>query len=127
MTGERIITLENVCAGSLIIWGAFVANPYVDTFLKNPALYAGMSQLYNNEIFWGTFYILAGIIALITSFKIHPKYGALVVGIAYTSLCTLYFRGDFESQGWGVFGFFGFCSLIKSWRYGWKFLKVSNG
>lgn len=115
MTGKKYLTLENVSAGISVIWGGFIVNPFVTTFSKVPQLYAPMEKVTTNEVFWGGLYVAAGIAALALSYFARQASAALLMAIVLILLGTLFFLGDPESQGWGVYGFLGLCNFIR-WR-----------
>ena len=127
MTGERHTTVENLAALYAILWGFFIANPLIDSFAKNPRLYAPMLQLMPSEAAWGLIFSFSGVIALLYAYTNRRRHAAFVMGITFTAFSVLLLIGDIQSPGWVFFGLIAVFNFIH-WRYmRWKSAKVSNG
>lgn len=114
MTGEKYFTVESLSAGIAIVWGIMTANPSVDTFAKNPKLYAPMIYLCPSEALWGVFFVLCGLTALVLNFK-QKYYAALLMFVFFAFMATFFFIGDIESNAFGVYGLIAVFNLIH-WR-----------
>jgi len=51
----------NLSVGFTLIWGAFLAWPYTETFKIFPRLYDPMRSIYDSEYFWGGGFIATGL------------------------------------------------------------------
>lgn len=125
MTGKRFITVSNLSAAIAIIWGIFVANPWVDSFAKNPKIYAPMAWFCSYEILWGAGFALSGITALIFIRRGRPDWASLLLGNVFCAMASLFFLGDSGSQGWGVYGVIALANIIQWEARTWK--TSSNG
>ena len=99
MTGEKIITVPNLCSWLVAVWGAVVLSPYSDVFPKNPTLYGTMTGLVNSEAFWGGLWTSWGLIGLVFAILGRPRWTAFSVFTATMMLSALYFIADPQQPG----------------------------
>lgn len=120
MTGEKIITVENMTAGFAIIWGAFVANPSNSMFARNPTLYGPMLLIVPYEAFWGLLFIVTGFVAIIFTISQRPEMAALLLSVLYIFFGGLYFVGDVASPAWALYGLIAVCNFIHYKGIKWR-------
>jgi hypothetical protein len=117
MSGAKHITVANLSCWLAVIWGAFVLNPYVCTFAKNPKIYAPMAEITPYESIWGAAFVALGIVGLIFSYAGKRKRTSMMMAIVFIFTAALFFLGDVESQGWGIYGAIGLFNFIQ-WQWG---------
>lgn len=127
MRGEKHTSVENLSALYAILWGIFILNPFVDTFDRNPRLYAPMLELVAFESFWGLIFGFAGFASLILIYTKLIDAAAAVNTVIFTAFAMFLFFGDYTSPGWSLFGLIAIFNFIH-WRLSkWKSAKDSNG
>jgi hypothetical protein len=128
MTGEKHLTVQNLAAFYAIGWGIFIGNPLIDSFAKNPRLYAPMLELIPFESIWGIFFGFCGVIALIFSYTDNRKLAAAVMSIVFLFFSVMFLIGDVSSPGWLLFGLIAVINFIHWRALKWKAsAKVLNG
>ena len=124
MTGEKYITVESLSASYAIIWGLFIANPLIDSFTRNPKLYAPMRELVIYESFWGMLFGGGGSLALYLALTNSRAKASTVNFIIFTAFAMFLFVGDAASPGWSLLGLIVVWNFIHWRSLKWKSAKV---
>jgi len=121
MTGERYATIENLSSGIAIVWGLALLNPYVDSFDRNPTLFAPMRQIVYAEWVWG----LVFLVCLYMSLKKRRIIASLILFVYFGFIALLFGLGDLTSQAFAIYGLIALFNLAH-WR-AWRWSTYQNG
>lgn len=128
MDGQRYTTIENLAALYATAWGLFIANPMIDTFSRNPKLYAPMLQIVPFESIWGIVFAFGGGAALFLSFRNRRQQAAMVNGLIFLAFAVLFIIGDLTSPAFILFGLIALFNLIHWRTLKWRTSQnISNG
>lgn len=115
MTGKKYATIENLSSLIAVVWGAVLLNPYVDSFDKNPVLFAPMRQIFHAEWFWGAVYLVLGIVCLYLALTGWEVTAAMILFVYFAFVALLFGIGDPASQALWIYGLIAVFNLAH-WR-----------
>lgn len=127
MTGEKYATVENLSSGIALIWGVALINPYVDSFARNPTLFAPMRQIIHTEWIWGLTFFILGAICLRLGLSGRKVEASIVLFVFFAFISLLFAVGDITSQAFAIYGLIALFNLAH-WRASqWKSRNGLNG
>lgn len=120
------IQVETVTATLAVVWGAFIANPFISTFERQPRLFAPMMNLVGYEAFWGAIFMALGAAAFACCCRNRARYAALINAVTFIFLALLFALGDTSVPTFLVYATIGLFNFIL-WRANrWK-TRLLNG
>lgn len=112
MDGKQILTIPNLSAWLLFVWGVVCSNPYTSLFEKNLHLYAPMASLVNSELFWGPLFASIGALGMLLGYLGRTTMMTKLMFGAYISFAVLYGMGDYSQPGMYFFGSFAIANAL---------------
>lgn len=85
-----------------IIWGLFLANPWIDSFGRAPGLYYWMYRYIPSSLIWGTIFVAVGLFAIyLTTLAHKPKPACVLLTFVFLVFASLFFMSDYTYPAWG--------------------------
>jgi hypothetical protein len=105
--------LEYILVFGVILWGVFLANPFINVF-SSSVTFGAMSSV-ADEMIWGFCYILIGFIGLGTvnfGDKCVRKVAMVMNAFAWSTLAIFYFLGNSHSTGFIPYTILAIISIL---------------
>jgi hypothetical protein len=128
LQGQRYTSTEMLAALYATVWGLFIANPYIDSFSRNPGLYKPMLQIIPYEFVWGLIAAGAGVVAVVFILQNKMQSAAVANLIVFSAFALLFLFSDLSSPAFILFGLIAAFNFIH-WRVTkWRTSQnISNG